>query len=130
MKRIVRLTESDLVKLVKRVIAEQGSDCPPSSEEGGKKMLPFDQAVKKGIITSGGELTSTGSQAFQLVGSDSPSGGISTKMGQYIVLMKRSTATIAEKFPFVEDCGFFTTHPQNNKPLFLYIYKTGGMKMA
>ena len=49
MKRIVRLTESDLVKLVKRVMAEQVSELPTFGSTGDV-YAPEDQSLASDIV--------------------------------------------------------------------------------
>jgi hypothetical protein len=65
MKRIVRLTESDLVKLVKRVISEQTEPSP----DPNCKVLNLDEAVAKKIIektTQGNFLSGLAQNAFTI----------------------------------------------------------------
>lgn len=123
MKKIVRLTESDLVKLVKRVIAEQTDGCPYDIKTiGGKPMLGFNDAVSMGIIDQNGQLTSTGSQAFASSGNVAPNGGLDTK---FTLLYKRSSASTSDLFNKINQCGLFTTsHKEGSNPIYLYIYNS------
>lgn len=122
MKKIVRLTESDLVKLVKRVISEQNSNCPYKIQNiGGKPMLSFKDAKSMGIIDENGELTSDGSQAFASLGNVGPDGGMDTK---FMLLYKRSTASTSELYNQLNQCGLFTTIKGKTNPIYLYIYNS------
>ena len=84
MKRIVRLTESDLVRLVKRVISEQATDIANQNFSQGANGAIIPVFASNGLATfSGGRvvLTSIGNKVFAPIGNVGPNG---ERTGKYL----------------------------------------------